>query len=149
MKKFILLGSLLASAGTSVFAKTPNQVLANGQDSAVHKEGVIVRKGAIKALIENVKQLNVQLKGNKETPSLLALIKDTRESIPAHNAIDVFEAFPVEDWFRFEDRSGMIMVGVFYLQQFPVKMTEELKVRLSKLSTTAHPLLKQEIEKLI
>jgi len=148
MKKLFLISTFLVSAGTSLLAKTPDQVLVNGQDSAVHKGGITVRKGAIKALIENVKQLNTKLKGREDT-SMLALINDIRESIPAHNAIDVFEAFPAGDWFQFEDRPGMVMVGVLYLQQFPDKITGELKERLSKLAKAAHPLLKHEIEKII
>lgn len=149
MKKFILISALITGTGTSLMAKTPDQVLPNGQDSAVHKGEITVRKGAIKALIENVRQLNTLLVEKKEDTSMITFINDIRESIPAHNAIDVFQAFPAEDWFQFEDRPGMTMVGVLYLQQFPDKLTAKLKIRLSKLAKTAHPLLKQEIEKII
>lgn len=137
--------------GSSLMAITPNQVLLDGQDTAVHKGGVTVRKGTIKALIENVKELNAELKKSRthDTNTIDVIVNEVRRSIPEHNAIDVFKAFPAEDWLQDESRPGMLMVGILYLQLFPEKMTLTIKTKLAKLIKAAHPILKREISTLL
>jgi hypothetical protein len=146
----LFMSTVLMVTGSAVMAITPNQILADGQDSSVHKGGVTVRKGTIKALIENVKKLNLDLKKTtrQDIKTIAAIVNEVRRSIPEHNAIDVFEAFPVEDWLQDETRPGMLMVAVLYLQQFPEKMTPTIKTKIAKLTKAAHPLLKLEIANL-
>lgn len=148
MKKIIILQSILMLVNSASMATTPEQILANGQDTSIRK-GIETRKGTIKALIENVIQLNAQLKNENPNQDVYSLIKDLKDSLPAQNALEISDIFPAEDWFYDEGKPGSFMVGVLYLQQFPHKITKDLKEKLTKVSKTAHPLLKQEIEKLI
>lgn len=148
MKKYLLMTALLVHVGTAVVAATAEDVFANGlQSSAIN--GIEVRKGTIKALIENTLYLNIHLKYDDSGDKTLSSIKDIRDSIQALNAVGVFETFPAADWFQYEDKPGNIMAGVLYLQQFPDQMTSDLKNTLVLLSKKGSPLLRAEIEKLI
>lgn len=148
MKKYILMTALLVHTGTAVIATTPEEFFPNGLESNANK-GREVRKGTIKALIENALYLDVHLKKDISDQKVLSSIKDIRASIKDLNAVGVFETFPAEDWFQYADKPGNMMVGVLYLQQFPDQMTPELKKKLDSLSKIVSPHLRAEILKLI
>lgn len=148
MKKYVLTMALLMTSISSLRAITPEQILKDGQDSS-SQNGVVTRKGSIKALIDNVLELNTFLSKNGSSKEAKVDIEDLRESILGLKSLNVFDVFSVNDWLRNDDRPGQLMVGVLLLQQFPEMMTPEIKDRLSCLSKKVHPLLKNEIEKLI
>lgn len=148
MKKYILMTALLVQTSTAVVATTAEEIFPNGLESS-DNNGIDVRKGTIKALIENALYLDVHLKKDVSDEKMLSSIKDIRDAIKGLNAVGVFEVFPPEDWFQDENKPGNIMAGVLYLQQYPDQMTAELKKKLGSLSKTVSPLLRAEISKLI
>ncbi len=148
MKKYILMTALLVQAGSATLATTAEQIFEKGLESSAH-QGIEVRKGTIKALIENALYLDVHLKNGASDPKVFSCIKDIRDSIIALNAVGVFETFLVPDWFHDEGKPGNIMAGVLYLQQFPKEVTMELKKKLISLSKKAPSLLRAEITKLL
>ena len=148
MKKYLLMTTLLVHTGTAVFATTAEEFFPEGLESSTNN-GVDVRKGTIKALIENALYLDVHLKNGVSDEKTLSSIKDIRDSIAGVKAVGVFEVFPAIDWFQYEVKPGNMMVGVLYLQQFPDQMTAELQQKLVLLPKTTSPLLRAEIAKLI
>gem|GEM_PF-5068877 len=147
MNNKMLVMSLLVGLSASVSAKTPEQVLADGKDSTVLK-GVEFRKGTIASLIKNVSLLNEQLKLQETPAGVNVVIEDMRASIPAQEALDVFNVFKAEEWLVSE-QPGNLMAGVLFLQQFPQFLTPQIREFLIQNSIGAHPLLKAEIVKLI
>jgi len=148
MNKYLLTMALLMGSVSTLSAITPEQILKDGQDSS-SKNGVVSRKGTIKSLIDNVNELNILLSQKDSSEKAKADIKDLRESMLGLESLDVFKVFPLKDWLIGEGNPGQVMVGVLFLQQFPEMLTPDMKASLSSLSKKAHPLLKNEIEKLI
>ncbi|MBA3812896.1 MAG: hypothetical protein H0X26_00145 [Alphaproteobacteria bacterium] len=148
MKKYILMTALLVQAGSATMATTAEQIFEKGLESSAH-QGIEVRKGTIKALIENALYLDAHLKDGDSDPQVFSCINDIRDSIIGLNAVGVFDTFLAPDWFHDEDKPGNIMAGVLYLQQFPQEMTREIKEKLAHLSHSVAPLLRAEITKLL
>lgn len=152
MKKYLfitplLLASFMLNHSNSTFAITPEQLLADGQDH-INQNGLTVRKGSIKALIDNVAELNIQLTDKSDETKAQKAISDLFESMPTQKELKVFEMFPPTEWITNEDHPGKVMAGVLYLQHYPTELSPMLKTKLSKISKHAHPLLKREIQKL-
>lgn len=148
MKNIMIITSLLAGINGAAKAVTPQDLLPDGQDKATIN-GVTVRKGSIASLIENVRLLNEMLLGDKPTEGAQGLMDDIRVALPVQKTFHVFDVFSVEDWISNGGRPGNVLAGVLYLQQYPNAMTDKVHNRLVALSQTAHPVLRNEIAKLI
>lgn len=144
----LLLSSLMISTSNQTLAITPEQLLADGQDH-IAQNGITARKGSIKALIDNVAELNLHLTDQKNPEKAKKAIADLFESMPTQKELKVFEMFPPAEWIANKDYPGKVMAGVLYLQHYPAELTPAIKTELITLSKTAHPLLKAEIQKLI
>jgi hypothetical protein len=144
----LLLSSLMISTSNQTFAITPEQLLADGQDQ-INQNGRTVRKGSIKALIDNVAELNLQLTEQGDPAKAHKAIADLFESMETQKELKVFEMFPPTEWIQSKDQPGKVMAGVLYLQHYPAELSSLLKSQLINISKSAHSLLKAEIQKLL
>lgn len=144
----LLLSSIMISQSSLTLAITPEQLLADGQDQ-INQNGLNVRKGSIKALIDNVAELNLHLTDQGNSEKAKKAIADLYESMPVQKELRVFEMFPPTEWVTNKDQPGKVMAGVLYLQHYPTELTPLLKPQLLTISNSAHPLLKAEIQKLL
>lgn len=155
MQKILPMTALLSISSAQTWGVTPEGIFADGlQESPGNKTGIVVRKGTIKALIDNVILLNKEIgKGsNKLDPrnDLKQTVRDIKEAIPLLEDVFVFDVFPIEDWFDSADRAGNVMVGVFYLKEYPEKLTQSLRDKMEKmLKQDLHPVLRMELETFI
>jgi hypothetical protein len=148
MKKYVLIGALMVGLSGMAHAMTPQEFLPDGEDYG-DKNGSTFRKGSIGSLIKNVVHINVAFKqGGVVSPETRKVIDDMRASMPAQHALKVFALFEVSDWLV-ADKSGSLLAGVFYLQQYPQYLTPAIKARLAELSKDAHPVITSEIAKLV
>ena len=77
----------------SVKPVTPTDVLPDGVDAAEF-QGTQVRKGSIKAVIDNIKALESVSPGTSEYEAIVAQIQELK---PALIAVGVFDVFDVKD----------------------------------------------------
>lgn len=119
---------------------TPEEIFAKGlQESPGNKKGKIVRKGTIKALIDNVVLLNKELGGissNIESKmNIKQTMNDMEEAITLLDEVFVFDVFPAENWFDSAERPGNILVGICYLKEYPDKLTQPLRTHINNMLT--------------
>lgn len=155
MRKLLPIAAIMLIASTQGWGVSPEEIFEKRlEESPGQRKGIIVRKGTIKALIDNVILLNKDL----VTPSteleqkndLIQTIEDIKEAIHLVEEIFMFDVFSVMDWFDSPKRPGNILVGVFYLKANPEKITQELKNQMRDiLMQDIHPLLRTEINSII
>lgn len=153
MRKMITVATLLMVSSAQTWGVTPEQIFSEElQESHGNKKGLTVRKGTIKALIDNVLYLNNILEKNnskmisEEELKIQQTIKDIQESIPLLEDVFIFDVFPAEDWFESVERPGNIMVGILYLKKYPEQINPSLKKKIKGLiNQNLHPVLRTEL----
>lgn len=157
MRKMITMATLLMVSSAQTWGVTPEQIFSDKlEESRGNKKGLTVRKGTIKALIDNVLYLNSTLgkrnlkMNSKEKKKIQQTITDIQESISLLEDVYIFDVFPAEDWFESAARPGNIMVGILYLKKYPEQISPSLKEKLKGLiNQNIHPVLQTELESII
>lgn len=148
MKHYLLTTAILLNLGTTAMAVTPDQILPDNQEY-LNRNGIKARKGTIAATIKNVLQLDDLLNNNGSEEKIREILEDQKPLVQGLYAADLFKLYPIEDWLNEPERPGKAMVAVLTLQKCPELMTDKIRDVLQKLMKTSHPLLKEEIQKVI
>ncbi len=149
MKKitYTFMGLMMALTINAAKAVQPSDLLPEGQNSKV-LNGVDVRKGTVAATIQNVKVLDARMQSNEVHESLAGIIKDQRPLCKALWALDIMKVQSIDLWID-ENRPGRTLVAVFIMQDVPELLTEAVRESLESMLPMAHPVLAQEISKLL
>ncbi len=130
----------------------PSQILPDGQDSITAKDGTVVRKGTVKATIENIKLLNAVFltpQGDERREKIQTILKTTDDFIRPLHHIELFEFFTPVEWLQDPCNQGRILIALSYLNQFPNLVTDTIKEKLSELAPISQPEVKELICKLL
>lgn len=127
----------------------PKDIFPDGKDSMTAPDGTVMRKGTIKATMENIKILNKLLDG----PSSEERAKQVEQNLqvvsefikPLHN-LEVFKFFKPIEWLKNDKNQGRILVAVLYLKNFPEAIAPEVKTRLEDLLKVSTPEVCQKIQ---
>lgn len=107
---------------------TPSEILPKGAEGQVAKDGTFVRKGTIKATIDNIAILNKMFNqpANKARYDKIdESIKPIMELVPSFYALDMFKFFTVNEWLQDENNKGRILVTLLYLDKYMNTLDKE------------------------
>lgn len=125
--------AMMASVGHATDPVQPSDVLPDHQNT-LEENGVQMRKGSIKATIENINAMNRILtmpEGNDRTEKLQAVIKVVQSLIPALDKVGCFSFFTLDEWIQDEQNQGRILVGLLYMEHDPKSVTQTIKDTLT------------------
>jgi hypothetical protein len=129
-------------------AVRPSELLPDGQDSLTAHDGTIVRKGSVKATIDNIKYLNelFQLPQGQNRATEIAAVVDVMEGLikPLHY-IELFSFFSPLEWLQDPFNQGRIFITVMYLQQYKNFITHDVEKKLTDLALISQPEVKEAI----
>lgn len=148
MKTTALALILALTATQNAFSTTSTDVFPGKEDWAIIK-GERVRKGTIGASFVNIKLLNDLLSTGGSEQEIRKNMNDQRSLSRGLYATDIFEMQPVMNWLRDPKRPGKIMVAVLALQACPELMTDQLRLALQGILKNSHPIIREEIKKLL
>lgn len=148
MKTTALVLILAITATQNAYSITATDVFPGTEDWVVLK-GERVRKGTIAASINNIKRLDTLLSKRGSEQEIRDIIKDQHSLSRGLYATDFLQMQPIMNWLRDPKRPGKIMVAVLALQACPELMTAQIRVALQEIVKSNHPMLRQEIKKLL
>lgn len=132
----------------------PEEILNEEQNYTTAKDGSLVRKGSVAALIASANKADVLLIKPQTVDvqsALKTLAGDIRSLIPSLHSLGFFDIFPANDWFKTDSalKLGKAYVGILYLQHFPHLVTAETESLLKTMQEKAPAPLKLEIQTLL
>lgn len=146
--KYMLTALMMASSANTVQAVKSTDLLPENMNSKEFK-GVEVRKGTVAATIQNVELLDALMQSDEDHESLAGVIKDQRPLCKPLWALDLTERQPIDLWINDAQRPGRTLVAVFIMQEVPDLVTDAVRESLESMLPEAHPVLAQEISKLL
>ena len=146
----IALGSLTLNPAAFAKATTPQELLADNENGKTIN-GVNVRKGTIGAFILNVNGVEELLVRTPYSNEISAFKTSLREAIPALNAVKLFDLITIDEFLNAKHTDGTIhqakvLVGAFYLQQFPEATTSQRLTIIENLRPHVSKTVRDELD---
>ena len=130
------------------FAVSPQDILADDQNSKTYADGVVIRKGTIAATFANTKAFD-EVKGGNQLEELEKMRSDQLSLIPGLEHVGFFEFFsPVEMLSMDRNKEGRIWIAMLYFSLHPKQVTPQVRTLLEEIRCGASPQLKEELANL-
>ncbi|HXF90502.1 MAG TPA: hypothetical protein VNJ29_01075 [Candidatus Nitrosotenuis sp.] len=130
----------------------PADILSDDQSITIAGDGTEIRKGTVKATIENIKILNELFclpftqHRHQKIVEILSVVDELLR--PLHH-IELFNFFTPLEWLQDTNNQGRILVTLRYLAFFKDRITPEIKHRLYLLDECCQPEVRQNIHELL
>jgi hypothetical protein len=125
----------------SIKAYTTEDILPDNQNIIV-SNGTEIRKGTVKATIENIKLLNECFKQpftKERNTNIKAIMRIMEELIEALHLVGLFEFFQPLEWLQDSKNKGRIMVALLYLSMHKEQLDEKIRLRVYELKKNFEP----------
>jgi hypothetical protein len=127
MVKSLMPGTTRNSHALQFQTLTPQDVLKDNEEGMRLPDGTFIRKGTIKATIDNIEILNriFQLPfSSKRHAQIKEASKPIVELIPALHKVGIFDFFTIHEWLQNEKNLGRILVALLYLGKYDARLEE-------------------------